>query len=387
MKSDLQSMQDRMGAKGPRGSLSDGFHRLLWNHPAIEGLAKEWERLGCTARSPNPFFERWFLLPSLEAFDEGRTVELALLLEGGELRGLIPLFSSKSYHGRPLPHLTAWLHANMFCGTPLVAPGYEERFWSACLEAMDESPGRAWFFHLRHIPKADPVTAALTSVCQQSGRDLRTVLETQRALLQSDESPQDYFARSMTTKARKELRRQRKRLEECGKVEWRLRRNADDIEEWIEAFLKLEGEGWKGDAQSALVDDPRTRDLFRSALIAASGRDRLERLALHVDGRPVAMLATFLTPPGSFAFKTAFDEHYARVSPGMQLQIENLSLLEDEAIEWCDSCAEPGHPMIERIWSERRPIAYYSIPIGKGWRRWAGNLWTRMEEIRRRRRR
>lgn len=387
MKTDLQSMQDKMGEKVSKAPLADGFHRLSWKHHAIAGLAQEWERLGCAAGSPNPFFERWFLLPSLEAFDESGIVDLGLLVGDGKLRGLIPLFSSKSYHGRPLPHLTAWLHANMFCGAPLVAPGYEERFWSACLQALDERPGKAWFLHLRHLPEAEPVTSALASVCVRSGRDLRMVLETQRALLQSDASPQDYLASSMTTKARKELRRQHKRLEETGRVEWHRSRNADEIEKWIGAFLKLEGKGWKGDAQSALADDPRTRNLFRSALIGASRRGRLERLALRVDGEPVAMLATFLTQPGSFAFKTAFDEGYARFSPGMQLQLENLSLLEDQAIEWCDSCAEPGHPMIERIWSERRSIAYYSIPIGKGWRRWAGNVWTRIEEIRQKRRR
>ena len=94
------------------------------------------------------------------------------------------------------------------------------------------------------------------------------------------------------------------------------------------------------------------------------------------------MLATFLSPPGAFAFKTAFDEDFARFSPGLQLQVENLALLGDGAIDWCDSCAEPGHSMIERIWMERRPFAYYTIPIGSGIRRKVGGALAWLEERR-----
>ena len=35
-----------------------------------------------------------------------------------------------------------------------------------------------------------------------------------------------------------------------------------------------------------------------------------------------------LTPPGAFSYKTAFDERYARFSPGVLLQRENLAMLE-----------------------------------------------------------
>ncbi|HEX4874293.1 MAG TPA: hypothetical protein VFV06_05265, partial [Sphingorhabdus sp.] len=71
-----------------------------------------------------------------------------------------------------------------------------------------------------------------------------------------------------------------------------------------------------------------------------------------------------LTPPGAFSFKTAFDEDYARFSPGVLLQIHNLALLEREGIEWCDSCAAQDHPMIDSIWSGRRAIGRYSVAIG-----------------------
>lgn len=96
---------------------------------------------------------------------------------------------------------------------------------------------------------------------------------------------------------------------------------------------------------------------------------KVERLDLRLEGRPLAMLVNFHSPPGSFSFKTAFDEDFARYSPGVLLQIENLALLDRADIKWCDSCAAQGHPMIDSIWTGRRSIGRYSIAIGGAGRR------------------
>jgi hypothetical protein len=76
------------------------------------------------------------------------------------------------------------------------------------------------------------------------------------------------------------------------------------------------------------------------------------------------MLASFLTPPGAYSFKTAFDEDFARFSPGVLLQAENLTMLERPDIFWTDSCATPDHLMIDHLWRERRRIQRHSLAIG-----------------------
>ena len=85
--------------------------------------------------------------------------------------------------------------------------------------------------------------------------------------------------------------------------------------------------------------------------------------ALDLDDRPLAMLVNFLVPPGGFSFKTAFDEDYARFSPGVLLQQQNLDLLDDPRIAWVDSCAAPGHPMIDSVWRERRALLWVNLPL------------------------
>jgi len=76
-----------------------------------------------------------------------------------------------------------------------------------------------------------------------------------------------------------------------------------------------------------------------------------------------------VTPPGAYSFKTAFDEDYARFSPGMLLQLENLTLIERPDIYWADSCAVEGHPMIERLWRDKRRMVSRNIAIGGPLRR------------------
>ena len=153
----------------------------------------------------------------------------------------------------------------------------------------------------------------------------------------------------------------------------------DDLGEWTEQFLALENAGWKGTAGSALAQTKATETLFREALAGAAAQGRLERLSLTLDDRPIAMLANFITPPAAFSYKTAYDEAYARFSPGVLLQCENLLLLDRDDIAWTDSCAGQDHPMIDHIWRERRAVGSVSIAIGGKLRRAAFAQLLRIE--------
>ena len=54
----------------------------------------------------------------------------------------------------------------------------------------------------------------------------------------------------------------------------------------------------------------------------------------------------------------------------MLIQIENLAILSRDDIAWMDSCAIENHPMIDSLWSERRPVVRVSVRL-KGARRGA----------------
>lgn len=353
-------------ARGPAAiALPHGALRLLTPDALADpAFRASWERLVTEAAEPNPFFEPWFLLPALRQWGAAERVVTKAWYHEGRLSGLLPVVRNAEYYGHAVTHAKGWLHANAFCGVPLIAAGHEEAFWRDMLAHFDRRPRRALFWHLPLLPADGPAHAALTRVLAASGRAHYAAAQEHRALLTGERDAETYLAAAMSAKKRKELRRQQNRLAEEGVLTFDRVEGAEGLAEWIAEFLALEAAGWKGEAGSALVKAEATRALFTDSLTGAAAAGRLERLALRLDGRAVAMLANFITPPGAYSFKTAYDEAYARFSPGMLLQLENLALLERPDVRWADSCAVEGHPMIERLWRDRRPMVSCNIAIG-----------------------
>lgn len=350
-----------------------------WRGTDSPDFRAAWDHLAERAAEPNPFFESWYLLPALRAHDPASEVRLFCLHAHGELIGLIPLARLPRYYGKPVPHWSAWMHGNCFLGTPLAAKGHETSFWRALLDWVDRHAGTGLFLHLPHLPLDGPNHRALTALCAAQRRPAGLVHREERAMLASDLSPEAYLEAALAAKKRKELRRQFARLSELGELTITHCRDDTGLAQWIEDFLALEHSGWKGSAGSALASHHTTATLFREALPGASARGRLERLTLALDGEPLAMLASFITPPGAFSYKTAFDERFARFSPGVLLQRANLAMLEDPGVAWTDSCAAADHPMIDHLWRERRAIGRISLGLGGPLRRLAFSALLRLE--------
>ena len=356
-----------------RVSATDAETRLLLPQDAsAPAFQTAWRSLADQATEPNPFFEAWFAKASFDHLGQSGTFSLLAQFSSGALTGLLPLSRESRYYGYPVPHIASWLHANAFCGAPLVATGFEHEFWRVLLAHADNAAGRGLFLHLPELPADGPLNLALDAVLAETGRSAFTVEAGERAMLApraAEIDPQSYFEASMSAKKRKELRRQRKRLAEAGELTFERCDDDHNVDHWSAEFLALEAEGWKGKAGSALASATETRAFFEAAITGATRAGRLERLTLRLDSKPIAMLANFITGPGAYSFKTAFDESYARFSPGLLLQIENLDLLARPGFEWADSCAVEGHSMIERIWREKRRIVTRNIAIGGPLRR------------------
>jgi hypothetical protein len=185
-----------------------------------------------------------------------------------------------------------------------------------------------------------------------------------RALLRPRNDGDAYLAAALSTGARKEYRRQRKRLGELGRLESVTLASNGDGEAWLEDFLRLEAAGWKGREHSALASNRVERAFFLQAARAALARGKLMMLALVLDGRPIAMKCNFLSSRGSFAFKIGYDENFASYSPGVQLELDNIQQVHRQQIQWMDSCAVPDHSMINRLWMDRRTIQTLLLSTG-----------------------
>jgi CelD/BcsL family acetyltransferase involved in cellulose biosynthesis len=342
---------------------------------ALAALAEEWTALAANASEPNPFAEHWFVAASLPNLAAGREVLLLEARRGARLIGLVPVAVETGYARLPVRFLQNWYHDHMFLGTPLVAAGEETAFWAAILAMLDRAAWAPNFLHLRGLVEGGPVHRGLAAA-----RRSAIVHRRVRAFLASDLAPEAYYHRAVRQKKRKEIRRLRNRLADIGPVAVRALADPAELDAWCAAYLALEKAGWKGAAGSALAGDRPSELFFRDAVRGAWDAGRLQFLRLDVGGQPIAMLVNFLTAPGSFSFKTVFDEAFARFSPGVLIQLENLAILGHPDIAWMDSCALPDHPMIESLWMERRTVVRLTVPL-KGPRRFAAFAFCRALEM------
>jgi hypothetical protein len=106
--------------------------------------------------------------------------------------------------------------------------------------------------------------------------------------------------------------------------------------------------------------------VFRAIARGAFAKGRWMTLALRLDGRAVAMKCNLRSGTGAVAYKIAYDEAYARFSPGVLLELEHIRRLhEPGAPAWMDSGAAPNHPMIDHLWRDRRSIETLIVPTGR----------------------
>lgn len=320
-----------------------------------------WDDCAARAAEPNPFAERWFVMASARHLGDPLALLTVAAFRGDALIGLMPLATEPRYYRIPVPTLANWVHANAFLGMPLLRAGDEAPAMAAMLACLDKAPGLPPLLHLTAIVEDGAAHRALAKV---AARPIATALRHERALLASALGPGAYYEATVRKKKRKELKRLANRLAELGPVVTTRLTPADDLAEWAAAFLALEASGWKGREGSALGSDAAKRGFFADALAGARDAGRLEILRMAVGERTIAMLVNFLCPPGSASFKIAYDEDYARFSPGVLIQIENYGILDRPGIAWMDSCAAANHPMIDSLWAQRRGIVRLTLPIG-----------------------
>jgi CelD/BcsL family acetyltransferase involved in cellulose biosynthesis len=338
-----------------------------------DGLEPEtaWADLARRAAAPNPFAEIGFLKPALRHLAEPRGLHIALVWSDSARRTLIaaavlerPAFALG--FARVWRHEQAALSAAMFdleaAAPALLSLGAAVRSafpyaagWLAPRIARDGALGKlfAGATEISHIRRAARVFAA-------------------------DSEPD--------SKRRKEWARLERRLAERGRLETRALVDA----EAFERFLALEAKGWKGARRTALINDA-ARAAFAREMAAEFRRDH--RIGVHelaLDGAPIASGVELRAGRRAFFWKIAYDEAFAAYSPGVLLtRALSKRLAEEGEVDVIDSCAAPGHPMIDRVWPGRLEFADLASPLGASplfgpclaWERAAPRLRQRAKDV------
>jgi CelD/BcsL family acetyltransferase involved in cellulose biosynthesis len=342
--------------------------RTLAIYPATAGfeLVEELDYLGARTIEPNVFFNPRFLAPAMPRLED-REVRLAVIRDGDEYRSRLRLLMPFSIE-RPnvplgVPVLRAWSNPFGPVGTPLV--DHDDPL--GVLEDLFAIMARP---HLR-MPRVlvlpdmrleGPMARALQSTAEALQLTLIAADEVERPVLDSDLDGEAYLKASLRPHHFREFRRLRRRLEELGAVTHEVARTPDEVRPAMESFLALEAAGWKGRKGTAMTVDRYQAAFAREAVHRLSERDMCRIHSLRLDGRVVASLVVFVEQGVAYTWKTAYDENLAAFSPGTLLMLDvTRQHLEDPNIDFTDSCAAPAHPVMSRLWAERRRMGTFIV--------------------------
>jgi hypothetical protein len=341
--------------------------RVEWRPLAeLTPVADAWRALAANALEPNVFYEPAFALAAQPVF--GRDVGAGLIWSRTtppRLMGLFPARIERRRYGVPLPVLVGWTHPYAPLGTPLVDRDAAELVIAAWFDHLAAEPTLPGLWLLPYLPTEGAMARAVDALLARSERHSAFYGRHQRALLAPAGERTGYLEHALGHKKRKELRRQRKRLGDRGVVMRGSTNEPVAVARALADFLALEAAGWKGRAGSAARADLGIRRFLETAVMALAGEGKARIDQLFVDTRAIAVLIVLRSGDTAWTWKIAYDESFARASPGVQLLTDaTQELLDDGSIARADSCATADHPMIDHIWRERLPLADRLIGVG-----------------------
>lgn len=304
------------------------------------GLVDEWERLADVLKAP-PFVRPGFLRLWHRWFGDGDLV-VASVRRGGQLVSVLPLM--RSGHG-VLKYPANW-------HTPaagILAADHEAR--AALVDLVAGSGGRRVAIAL-----LDPDDQGVVEFVQGMSDHRYRVI--QRPLGRSPYLEMsvgwDEFQARMNAKARRDIRRRRRRLEEAGTVSVEHVSSHEELDDRLrEAFL-VEGSGWKSERGTAIRADAATVGFYTDLAHWAASRGWLRLTFLRLDGRPLAVSFALWADAVHYGLKTGYDVEAAKHAPGVLVvheevraafasglkRVEMLGEEDDYKRIWCDKAHE-----------------------------------------------
>jgi CelD/BcsL family acetyltransferase involved in cellulose biosynthesis len=338
--------------------------KVLAGREAMAAIVPSWENMAAAAIEPNPFYEPWMLLPALEAFGLEKSFRLVTIWNGDRLDAVLPLERTGSFKGLPLPALSSWRHRHCLLCTPLVRTDGAVETLAALIDWLRGE--RTSIIGLQYIPTEGPFSQALAEALKAANIKPFVLDGYARPVLRRAKDGETYVNEFIPRKERQELRRREKRLNEQGTLTQVALAPGEDVGRWIDEFLKLEASGWKGKEGTAMACSEANRRFLTETFTAAYQRGRLEMVGVDFNGKPLGRCTGFIAGKGAYAFKPAYDEAFAKFSPGILAEVARIRNLHQlPGVQWMDSFTDANNSMMSRLWKDRLTVQTLVFGTGK----------------------
>ena len=345
-----------------------GRHLAIYPARAGYELQEELDFLTNRALEPNIFFAARFLAPAMPRLED-RVIRLMLMRDETEthsrMRMLLPYSIEKPGFSVGASIIRAWANPFGPLGTPLLDREDAAETLDNMLEALGRpETGLPGVLVLPDMRLNGPVANLLRAVAASRNLSIAITDQAERPFLESTLDADEYLTNSVSNKHRHEMRRQWRRLSEHGELSYMVARQPEEIRYHLEEFLTLEDSGWKGQRKSAMVADRYRAAFAREAINSLAETDSVRIHSLALDGEAIASMIVFVSSGEAWTWKTAYNENWARYSPG-KLLVDRLTEwhLDDINIQRTDSCAVPDHPVMSRMWTEREAMGTLVIGL------------------------
>lgn len=286
-------------------------------------LSDEWRALARTNEAcAEPFFQPEWFLAFARAFESNRPINVVTGRCNDRLVGIAPFVSCSSFFANIPARTLRSLSGIHSCRFDLIHAAEEpsqlaDMIWSSLreqsgwdvIEALDV-PNDGAFMHLLGHAKRDGFLIGTWS----------TRKSPYLSLPPRDSDPFQHCPERFKS-FRSRLKSKVRKLRQVGSVAFDT--HTKDYNEALTQFFALESSGWKGANGSSIASNLSLVRFYSSIVEEYAQRGYLRMYSLTVDSKPIAMHLGLLMNGCYYAPKVAYDERFARFSPG-QLLVQHV---------------------------------------------------------------
>lgn len=332
-----------------------GLRGELLDRSAIETILPAWHDLSTRCLEDNVYYGPKYARALLDTVDRGRRVQFATVWDGGRLVALLPTAAARLGRLRLPSVRQAWATPFTFSCMPLIDRDMAAQAAPLLLDTLAAHGRCEWILPTVNIE--GPTVKAMIRAAEDKGITWDRWAPFQRAAITRKRGFDEHIEACVSSKRRRELARNRRRLEELGAVGHEVHGEGPGLDRAIDAFLDLEQSGWKGKRGTALACNEDTRE-FALAAFRGERADAICRAdMLTLDSRPIAVSLMVIAGGTGFTVKCAFDEAYRNFSAGLLLEMEVIRSFHDG--NWADrlDAATAGSHVIDKLWPDRIEVA------------------------------
>jgi CelD/BcsL family acetyltransferase involved in cellulose biosynthesis len=322
----------------------------------LQPISPAWDDLCRRCVEDNVYYAPRYALALLENVERNTNIAFAVVWEGPRLVALLPFTRRRVRVPLFQPSGQAWCSKYTFSCMPVLDKEYATEAASALLDVLISVNSGEWVIP---VVNADgPACRAVTTALAARLLPWTLTGRFQRAVLMQRGTFEEHMALHVSAKRRKDIARNRRRLERVGRVEHESFTGGEGLRRAVSAFLDIEAKGWKGKRGTALGCGEPTRQFAVDAFNCDDGVASACRAdVLTLDGTPIAVSLIVTLGSTGFTVKCTYDEAYRSFSAGLLLEIEVMrAFLSGNWATQLDSATAGSH-VIDGLWGDHIEVA------------------------------